>query len=602
MKRIVATSLMLGLAVLLVTALLIQIRDVPSLASIKKTFRSNNLTVLDRNGQVIDEIVKKQNVRRLNWVTLDEVPPAFVEAVLKNENWRLSSDSITMQLAQSRLWPSIALEMVWSRRQILEAYINLSVYRGELQGIGAASQALFDRPPNKLTRPQSAVLAALIRSQGKGVDAVQSKACALLKAMNSGEECGLVNAGHLANVERSYQVRPFVKMAPHAARILISDPDLREGNVVRSTLDRDIQWIALNALQKRGVEDGAVVVIENATGNVLAYVGNSGMSKQDAYIDLANDPRQAGLSLKPFLFAKALDERTLTAATVIDEKPEEIRLRNALHDNLKLPAIRALELVGVDAFVFTLKTLGLSHLEKPEFYGPSLALGSANVRLLELTNAYRALANKGQWSPARFSPISLSDEGSRRIFSEGATYIVSGILQETGSGMPWSAVHCDQWCVGYSEKYTVGVLSGGREVWQEVLLALHRTEPSQAPAPPPGLQERNGEWFLEGTGSEVTVLPKPKAGVGSRITYPLDRSTIEVDPKRPRDYSRLFFQVVAPGPDQNLYLNGKRLGRARALQQWKPSSGDFLLELRDSKGQILHKVKFAVRGVGIGEN
>ncbi len=595
MKRTVGFSIIVAVAVLVVTALALQIRHVPSLTSIKKSFRSANLTVLDRNGQVIDEIVKKQNVRRLNWVSLDQVSPSFIEAVLANETWRLSKSSITMQLAQSRLWPSLALEMVWSRRQILEAYINLSVYRGELQGIGAASQALFDRPPGGLTRAQSAVLASLIRSKGKGVDEVQSKACKLLRSMNSGDECGMISAGHLASVERSFRVQPFMKMAPHVARILNSDPDLREGNVVRSTLDRDIQWTALNALQKHRVADGAVVVIENATGNVLAYVGNPGIENRDANRDLADDARQAGLSLKPFLFAKALDERTLTAATVIEEKPEEIRLRKAMQNPLKLPAIRALELVGTETFALTLSRLGITRLEKPGYYGPSLALGFANVRLLELTNAFRTLANKGQWSPARFSPLSVSDEATRRIFSDGAAYIITGLMQESGASMPWSAVHCDQWCIGFSEKYTIGVLNGGREVWQEVLLTLHRTEPSVAPVPPAGLQEQGGEWFLEGTGSEVTVLPKQKPGAASRITYPVDGAVIEIDPERPQDFARLYLQVLAPGPDQNLYLNGQRLGRARALQQWRPVTGAHQLELRDSKGQRLHQVTFAVR-------
>jgi penicillin-binding protein 1C len=380
------------------------------------------------------------------------------------------------------------------------------------------------------------------------------------------------------------------------ARILETDPDLREGNVVRSTLDRDIQWAALNAFQKRNIDDGAAIVIENATGNVLAYVGNSGTGTRDAYKDLAEEPRRAGLAFKPFLFAKALDERTLTASTVIEEKPDEIRLRNALQNPLKLPAIHALELVGVDSFVQTLYNLGFKHLERPEYYGPSLALGAANVRLLELANAYRTLANRGEWSPVRFSPLAVSDLAARRVFSEGAAFIVSRILEETGSGMPWSAVECDQWCAGFSEKYTVAVLNGGREVWEEILLNLHRNEPSQPPAPPPGLQEHAGEWYLEGTGTEVTVLPKAKAGVGSRITYPIDKSVIEIDPARPKEYARLFFQVVAPGPDQNLYLDGKRLGRAHALQQWKPVTGRHSLELRDSRGQILHKVKFAVRG------
>jgi len=582
LKSTLLIALILAVAVLSGTALLVHIRDVPKLSTIKKSFLSENLTILDRHGLVIDEIHKKDRVRRLNWVPLEQVPAPFIDAVLKSERWRLSRESITMQLAQSRFGPAIALEMVWSKKQILEAYINLSIYRGELQGIGAASQALFDRPPEKLTRSQSAVLASLIRSKDRPVHAVQSKACALLKSMNAAEDCALINKNHLDNIERGYRVRPFVRTAPHVAQLLGSLPDLRDGNVARSTLDRDLQWTALHALQKRAV-NGAVVVIENRTGNVLAYVGNSGAG----YEDLARDPRPAGTSLKPFLFTKALDERTITSTTPLEEKPEVVTMSEALRGNYKLAAIRALELVGMDVYVKALSSLGFSRLERAEFYGPSLALGSADVPLLELTNAYRALANKGVWSPVRFSPDSISEEAARRIFSEAAAFIVSDTLKEENTPW-WAAVLCDQWCIGFSEKYTVGVLEGGRDVWQELMVLLHKNEPSQAPRVPRGVERLDGEWFLEGTEASAGDLR-------SRIAYPLDRSFIELNPEKPRENSRVFLQVVAPRHDQNLYLNGRRLGRAQSLLPWKPESGRHILELRDSTGQLLHKVRFQVK-------
>lgn len=600
LRRTFIVSLSLGTAVLIGTLLLIQIREVPKLSAVKKSFRSENLTVLDRHGQVIDEVLKKQAVRRLNWIDLDQISPSFIEAVLQNEDWRLSPNSITRQLAQSGLFPSLALEMVWSRKEILEAYVNLSVYRGELQGIAAASQALFDRSPDKLTRAQGAVLAALIRSKNQTVDGVQSKACKLLKSLKSGEDCGLITPQHLANIEKSYRVKPFVKMAPHAAAMLADIPDLRDGNEVRSTLDRDWQWEALNALKVRDETEGAVVVLENSTGNVLVYVGNAGIDIQNSQQDFASQPREVGGSLKPFLYAKALDERTLTAASAFDEKLPNIQLRQALNDNLKLPAVRALDLLGVDVFVQTLRALGITGLANPEQYGPSLALGSAQVKLIELTNAYRALANRGVWSPLRFSPSGSSDTASRRVFSEAATFIVTDMIKLT-EGSHWAAVYCDQWCVGFSEKYTLGVRGGGKELWLQLFQTLHKSEASQPPPVPNGLTEQGGELFLEGTINEKNILPRAKPGFESRITYPIDGSVIDLESSRQNETARFYILVAAPNNDQNLYLNGRRLGRAHALQAWKPLGGDHVLELRDSKGHTLHRVKFTVKGIGLGE-
>jgi penicillin-binding protein 1C len=572
------------------------------------------------------------------------------------------------RLAQkiAQIGKAIVLELSWKKRDILEAYMNLITYRGELQGISAASYGLFDKSPVALTRPEATVIAALIRSPNANVKRVHDRACWLLTSLGAPDDCALLTEQHLGYIEEGYRIRPYMKMAPHVAKRLSGMPEVLQNSLVRSTLDRQIQWVALHALQKQitaeqsqNMNDGAVIVIENATGNVLAYVGNVGAVSKAPYVDAVIARRQAGSTLKPLMYAKAIDERILTAATVLEDSPLAISVttglyrpsnfdrafrnlvtvRTALASSLNIPAVRTLELLGVDSFVQTMAELGFTGLERPDFYGPSLALGSADVRLLELANAYRTLANGGEWSPLRFSPDQLSDQARHRVYSPEAAFIIDDILSDrearvatfglesTLSTRFWTAVKTgtskdmrDNWTVGFSNKYTVGVwcgnfsgaamwnvtgVQGAAPVWQEVMNYLHRTETSRAPVPPPGLvrrhvtfahnKESRDEWFITGTEPNLgTIDAKPE--VRSHISYPMDQSLIAMDPDIPRENHRLFIQIVAPKADQNIYLNGQRLGRAKDYLAWEPHAGKYTLELRNSQGLIVDRVHFEVRG------
>lgn len=706
MKRRLALFFLAAVCAVCATAVIWQIQRQPTLRQVQKKFRSSDRVVIDRNGQVIDEVRVEKSVRRLSWVQTEDLPPGFVDALLAAEDsrffwhpgfdpiaflgaavdnvtaprWRGGS-TITMQLAQMlgskkvrpALWrkvrqlgKAVALELAWSKSEILEAYVNLVFYRGELQGLAAASYGLFDKAPSNLTRPEAAVIAALIRSPNAGVDKVRTRACRLLADMGHPEECLFLTAEHLDYIERGYKIAPYMKLAPHVGRRLVSAGVEAESGLLRSTLDRSVQWAALHSLQKQiealqsqNMNDGAVVVIENATGNVLAYVGNVGAYSAAPQVDAAVAGRQAGSTLKPFIYAKAIDERILTAASVLDDSPltvsvatglykpnnfdrafrDLVTVRNALASSLNIPAVKALELIGVDNFVQTMTDFGFNGLQRADFYGPSLALGSADVKLLDLTNAYRTLANKGIWSPVRFSPDQASTQAAKRVISEQAAFVVSDILadrqarassfglENTLSTKYWSAVKTgtskdmrDNWCVGFSEKYTVGVwagnfsgeamwnvsgIQGAAPVWQEVMNYLHARESSLPPRPPEGLtatpvefshsREKRQEWFLAGTepaNHEIEAQPELR----SRISYPVEGAIIAIDPDIPEDNHRVLFQIVAPKPDQNVYLNGRRLGRARFLLPWEPVSGRFKLELRDSKGQVVDKVHFEVRG------
>ncbi len=627
MRGFLAQVLLLAVTTAIVGTLLFQVGRTPKSGQVRAAFASPDHIILDRNGLVLDEVRVDKRSHRLNWVSPAQVPASLTAALVEAEDrrfyWHPGVDplarfrpTLTMQLADlldgsgggrksRQMLAAVGIEMSWNKRQILEAYMNLVSYRGEFKGIAAASFGLFDKPPSALTRTEAAVLVAMIHSPPAQV---RGRACRLLAMLGTPEECGLLSVDHL--------VRPSLRMAPHVAERLRWLPEMSGHGILRSTLDRRIQWQALSALQQqRSLSAGAVVVIENATGDVLAYVGNLGSRSRGAAFDAAVAEHQAGSTLAPFVYAKALDERILTASTRLPNSPlpksDLVSVREALTSNLSLPTLAALELVGNDAFIQTMSALGFSGLRQPEEYGPSLALGSANVRLVELTNAYRTLANGGVWTQAKFSPQQLSDVGSKRVLSAAATYIVTDLL----SGHPalglsprlWAALKTGgsadslaSWAIGFSDRYTVGVWTGNNamaatSVWRVVMNFLHGQGTSAPPEVPAGLvssQAERKEWYMVGT-EPVESPAEAATGMRSRISYPPDRATI-----LPSAHQRLLIQVIAPRSNQNLYLNGRRLGRARQFLRWEAEAGKYRLELRDSKGQVVDKVRFEVRGGG----
>ncbi|MBS1185881.1 MAG: penicillin-binding protein, partial [Proteobacteria bacterium] len=215
-------------------------------------------------------------------------------------------------------------------------------------------------------------------------------------------------------------------MAPHLATRL----QLAPGERRRTTLDRELQRRATAALESQlsqlvgqDVEDGALLVLDNASGEVRAYVGSRRDARQHQ-VDGVRAQRQAGSTLKPFLYALALEQQILTAASPLDDSPVAITtpsgqyvpqnydrqfkgrvsVRTALAGSLNVPAVRTLLLTGIEPFHQQLRQLGLPLAQDADFYGYALALGSPEVDLWSLTNAYRALANGGRYSEAKALP------------------------------------------------------------------------------------------------------------------------------------------------------------------------------------------------------
>ena len=407
-----------------------------------------------------------------------------------------------------------------------------------------------------------------------------------------------------------------------------------------------------------------MIVLDNASGEVLAWVGSSGALSDAAEVDGVTAPRQPGSTLKPFLYAQAIAERRLTAASLLDDSPAHIptasglyipqnydrrfkgwvSVRTALGASLNVPAVRTLVMVSPDAFQRQLRSAGLPLPQGGDYYGYSLALGSAEVPLLALANGYRTLANQGRQGEVRWLPAPKA--ATRQAIDPRAAFIVGDILADPNARARtfgtdsllatrfWTAVKTgtskhmrDNWALGWSQRYTVGVwvgnasgaamhdvsgTSGAAPVWAAVMRHLHAGEPSRAPAPPPGLVQQRvrfgeqleaerGEWFLQGTQQEAMALQQADAArarsAAPRITAPADGTIIALDPDIPPQSQRLALRGEG-GSALRWRVDGKELARG-AEAAWLPWPGRHLLQLVDASGRVADEVRVEVRGAGV---
>ena len=686
----------------------------PSFERVRGSWKPSEVSLLDRNGEVIHEQRADDKRRRLDWIALADISPALQAAVLASEDRRFrahggvdaraiaaaaaerltghgsrGASTVTMQLA-SFLDPALrrrggprslpqkvrqirvarAIESTWSKPQILEAYMNLVTFSGELEGIGAAARVLYGKAPHGLSDSEALVLAALLRAPNASQAAVIKRAERLGAGNDVPHDALATAASRLVVVPMS--PGPRIALAPHATmRLIKASTGERSATRIASTLDGPLQRFVTDTLTRQlltvrdqRVNDGAVLVADNATGDVLAYVGGSGALSAARHVDAIQAHRQAGSALKPFLYGLAFDQRLLTPASLLEDAPldvatptglyrphnydEQFRglvsVRTALASSLNVPAVRALGLVGAERMVQQLRQLGFGGLVEPgDFYGPSLALGSADVSLWEMVGAYRALAVGGVWSPLRMTAGDAPGE-SRRVYSEDAAFLVSSILADRDSrsvtfGLEnplatrfWTAVKTgtskemrDNWAVGYSRRYTVGVwvgnvtgepmknvsgVTGAAPIWLEVMAWLHETIPSVPPAPPPGLVRRpasfagrvepaRAEWFLAGT--EPVVPPSTSAAALPRIVTPVGGTIVALDPDIPAGRQRVPFEAREAFAGQRWLLDGVVMGDAAELLLWPPTPGRHRLSVVGGDGRAFDSVTFLVRGVAVAE-
>ena len=681
------------------------VADTRDFARLRDGWRSSYAYLLDRDGVVVQGQRLDFQALRLSWVRLEDVSPAFLRALVAIEDqrfethhgidWRaliaalwqnLTSDrrrgasTLTMQLASlldgapaarggrrdvfakwAQMRAAQRLEAQWSKREILEAYVNEVGFRGELRGIAAASAGLFGKQAAGLDADEALLLATLVSTPNRSASLVAERACVLSRAHTLGNDCESVRRLAQRHLSDAPQAVAMPSHAPQLARRLLHHPGERRVTTLAAPLQARVTDILIDQLQgldTRNVRDAAAVVLDNASGAVLAWVGSAGPRSTAPAVDGVMAPRQAGSTLKPFLYGLAFEQRYLTPASLLEDSPINletatglyipqnydrdfkgvISARTALASSLNVPAVRTLVLVGVEAFrarLFDLGYTGISH--DGEYYGYSLALGSAEVNLLEQANAYRTLANGGRYSATHLdanaplaAPTPLLDAGAAFLIGEvladpAARAITFGL--DNPLALPfWSAVKTgtskdmrDNWCVGYSTRYTVAVwvgnfegdamhevsgITGAAPAWAAIMRALHEGQPPPAPLPPlrvvaqdiefvPALEQPRREWFLVGTEMQRIELLNHTA-LGARIASPANGMVIALDPDIPRKAQKLTIASRGASGTARFYLDDLALGKADTQLTWLPVPGYHRLELRES-AQVLDSVRFTVR-------
>ena len=417
-------------------------------------------------------------------------------------------------------WEAGRLEAATSKAGILEFYVNQVPYAANQRGIVQAARYYFDRDLDTLTIKEQLALVVLVRAPSRLdlyanpqriVPAINRLADRLLEQRR-------ISAEHLSAIKsESFQLeRPrtpipawhFVNQAVQQAPHTSASGTIRMTRMIRTTLDAGLQRVVqglldqrLQLLKNQHVQNGAVLVVEHATGEVLAWVvaGNRNLDLPAGFLDTVLTPRQPGSALKPFLYALALEEGW-SAATIIPDTPltesvglglhqyqnysrlfyGPVTLREALGNSLNIPALRTIQFVGSAHYLFRLHALRLTTLNQhPDFYGDGLALGNGEVSLFALVQAYAALANQGAFLPITLLMDDPAPREKVRVFSPEVSSLIGNILSdpdakrlEFGAGgildfpvqtavkTGTSSDYRDAWAVGFNYRYTVGVWMG----------------------------------------------------------------------------------------------------------------------------------------------
>lgn len=488
---------------------------------------------------------------------------------------------------------ALRLETVLSKDEILRRYLQTVSYGHGTRGVESAARYYFGCSAGQLTAAEAAFLAAIPRGPTYydpfvHPARVQERQRWILGRMGA----------------------PFADVTPepHDGAFLAPHFCQRAGSS-QTTLDLSLQKEvehlvrqSVEPLRERGLNGAAVVVLHNATGEVRAYVGSPAFTDDanDGQVDQAAALRQPGSALKPFTYALAL-EGGLTGASLLQDEPfthrefsptnydgtfhGPVRLRTALACSYNVPAVRVLHQVGVDRLLSRLRELGLGLPLEAEHYGLALTLGAGEVTLLDLTNAYRALARGGRWSPVLFAP---GRSAERQVIKRDTASVLLDILSDAEAREPafgrgsalelpfpcavktgTSRAYRDNWTVGCTSRYTVGVwaghtrglpmqevsgVDGAGPIFHDVMLALHR---DRAPAPFPQPRGRGmvcaESGLPAGAGCPVTVREFGVHGAACRhrraafrILTPAEGDRYVIDPVRDRAFQTLRLTATEP--------------------------------------------------------
>ena len=554
----------------------------------------------DRHGLRLGTILTHDQEHTIV-VPLAQVSSDFIQAILSAEDQRFyrhgpvdlravgrslleaaqarkivsGASTVTMQLARMlepaprtlahkahEVWLSWRLAAGMSKDEILAAYINRLPMGSNIYGVEAAAQVYFGIPASELNLAQASLLAALPNDPVDLDPYFHWKALKQRQGyvLNRMVVDGVLNPQQAQRVAAEHvtlqQRQQGIEAAPHFLFWLAEQLPASHPAKLQTTLDLPLQKFVQTQVQQivqslaaKQVDHAAALVVDNKTGEVLAYVGSPDyLQTISGRNDGVQALRQPGSTLKPFLYQLALETRAIKPNTILADVPTRypipgakvyspvdysetfhgpVRVRAALANSLNIPAVKVLEKVGVPAFLDRLQTLGFTHLtESPDYYGLGLALGSGEVSLWELARAYLTLARSGNPTPLTAlktippTPPLLAAERSRsptwplirdmlsdphaRALSFGVDSVLT-LPFPTAVKTGTSSDFRDTWTVGFTSDYMVATwvgnfsaepmrqvsgVVGAAPLWQRIMLHLHAQQPPQNFPPLRGWEKR----------------------------------------------------------------------------------------------------------------
>ncbi|MEH1929984.1 penicillin-binding protein 1C [Nostoc sp.] len=558
-----------GKIILAVLLICLVVRLLPYFAPIRAADIAQNQLAMqfsDRNGLPLGTLLTRDQ-EHTSVVPLNQVSPQFIHAILAAEDGSFyhhgaldmkaviraskeaihakriisGASTITMQLARmldpvlrnfsgklSEIWLSWRLTAGMNKDEIFAAYINRLPMGGNIYGVEAAAQTYFSIPASELNLAQASLLAAIPNNPTyfnpyEHWERLKQRQKYVLNRMVQQKYISGAIAARTHTEKVVFQSRQRgIIAAPHFLFWLANQlfqKQTEKNSPIRTTINRPLQQFVeaqvqqvISSLAANNVHDAAALVIDNRTGEVLAYVGSPDYFNEVklGHNDGVQALRQPGSTLKPFIYELALEKNLIRPNTILADIPAHyaipgaklysptdyterflgpVRVRIALANSLNVPAVRVLEKVGVETFLERLHQLGFEHLNRtPEHYGLGLTLGSGEVSLWELAHAYLTIARQGDATPivSTFSNFPLpSTDAINRIsaYSPLAKHtiwqLITNILSDrharaTAFGvdsvlnLPFpSAVKTgtssnfrDTWTVGFTTDYTVATWVG----------------------------------------------------------------------------------------------------------------------------------------------
>lgn len=599
----------------------------------------NSVVLLDRDGARLDHWVRKDYYRH-RATALDDLPEDLIRATLAAEDKRFyqhggidfrataralkdswdrkrfvsgasTISQQTIKLSSEKTGRTFVtklrecltarhLEMCFSKDEILTAYFNHLDYGNRSQGPLQAARHYFGKPLDRLSLAECALLAGLPQAPSrlnprrnpeaalKRRDWILDRMAAVYRL--SPERVALAKAEPLKlhRGKHGSAAPHLVQLMKHSrnkyggiGKLRGVSPSIR--TTLSAGLQRDVTAIMreqVKLLGKKHIQHAAVVVIDNATGEVLAHVGSPDFSRSNSgQIDAARTPRSPGSALKPFTYLLAYEKGGMTPATIVEDIPTRypdargakdvvnysrrhsgpVTIHTALASSLNVPAVRVLNTLGGAApLVRQLRGFGISTLnEKPTHYGLGLTLGSGEVTLLELTNAYATLARMGVFRPVTYLARDRTRPGdARHVASYRSCWMIARTMTDnaprTAAFGPNSSLRLpfrcavktgtstdfrDNWCLGFTKDFTVGVwvgnldntpmrgisgVSGAGPIFHATMLRLHQDHRPAWYDRPGGMVDchihvNTGKRLPKNTGDSVLmVLPRNQLPTNSQ--------------------------------------------------------------------------------------